>query len=141
MMISEMKKLISISSALGSLFVATTAFAQNAVNFTLQQPNQGIAANTDLGTIIRNILTIVFSIAVLLVLFYLILGAFEWITSGGEKEGVGKARGKIINALIGLAILALAFLIVRIAGQLVNVNVFNLSLPALGPAPTPGVNH
>jgi len=35
---------------------------------------------------------------------YLLLGAFDWIMSGGEKEKLQKAQQKIINAIIGLLI-------------------------------------
>jgi len=35
---------------------------------------------------------------------YLLLGAFDWITSGGEKEKLTKAQQKITNAIIGLLI-------------------------------------
>lgn len=94
--------------------------------------NTGVSPSASLSLIISQIFTLIFSVAILIVLFFIILGAFEWITSGGEKEAVGKARGRIINALIGLAILALAFLIANIAGSILNINVFNLQLPHLG---------
>jgi len=35
---------------------------------------------------------------------YMLLGAFDWIMSGGEKEKLQKAQQKIINAIIGLLI-------------------------------------
>ena len=54
-----------------------------------------------------------------------------WIKEGGDKEAVGKARGRILNALIGLVILGVAFVIVRVAGVIVGVDFTNLVLPAL----------
>ncbi len=36
---------------------------------------------------------------------YLLLGALDWITSGGEKEKLAKAQGKMTNAVIGLFLL------------------------------------
>ena len=77
-------------------------------------PKQGYS---NLGEFVSNFLTLVFGVGVLLVLVMLIWGAFEWITSGGDKEAVGKARSKIINALIGMAVLAIAFALARVAGQ------------------------
>lgn len=130
---SDMKKTAIVLSSVTGFFASfAQALAQNPeVTIQIKQPEQGIRGNTDLGVIISNVMTVIFTGAILLVLFYLVIGAFEWITSGGEKEAVGKARGKIINALIGLAILALAFLIARVAGNIVNVDIFNLTLPAL----------
>lgn len=129
---SDMKKTaIVLSSVTGFFASAVQALAQEPEKIQITPPKQGIAGNTELGVIISNAMTIIFTGAILLVLFYLVIGAFEWITSGGEKESVGKARGKIINALIGLAILALAFLIARVAGNIVNIDIFNLTLPTL----------
>jgi cytochrome bd-type quinol oxidase subunit 2 len=46
-----------------------------------------------------------FIIAGLIALLYLLLGALAWITSGGNKESVDKAREKIQAAVIGLIVL------------------------------------
>ena len=111
------------------LTLASTAFAQ--INLTPGRPSQGINPGTDPRVIITNAITIVFVVAVLAVLVYLIWGAFEWITSGGEKESVKKAQGKITNALIGLAVLALAFIIARVVGAVLGIDFGNLTLPRL----------
>lgn len=98
----------------------------------ISPPNVGVNPGASLSLIIGQVFTLIFSVAILVVLFFIIYGAFQWITSGGEKEAVGKARDRIINALIGLAVLALAFLIANIAGSILSINVFNLQLPHLG---------
>jgi hypothetical protein len=64
------------------------------------------------------ILAIIFSIASLIFLFMIVFGAVQWITSGGDKEKIAGARGRIVNAIIGLAILGLAFLIANIIGTI-----------------------
>lgn len=46
-----------------------------------------------------------FVIAALAALLFLLTGAFSWITSGGNKESVEKAREKIQQAIIGLVII------------------------------------
>lgn len=46
-----------------------------------------------------------FIIAGLIALLYLLLGALSWITSGGNKESVDKAREKIQAALVGLILI------------------------------------
>ena len=85
---------------------------------------------TDIGAFVQNVLLLLFSIAIILVLFMLVWGAFEWITSGGDKEAVGKARGRIINALIGLAVLAIAFALTRLAGQFLGFDITqNIPIP------------
>lgn len=94
--------------------------------------NVGLAANTGLGVILANAIKIVLAIALIAVLFMLVFGAFEWIISGGEKEKVGNARNRITHALIGLAILGLAFVILTIVGNIVGVNILgDITIPTL----------
>lgn len=90
-----------------------------------------------LGSFITNTLTISFAVAILVVLVMLIWGAFEWITSGGDKETVGKARGRIVNALIGLAVLAIAYALARVAAQFLGFDIGNIEIPK-PPATGPG---
>ena len=52
-----------------------------------------------------------FVLAGLAALIFLLLGAFAWITSGGNKENVEKARDKIVNALAGVVIIVLVVVI------------------------------
>lgn len=94
--------------------------------------NSGISADTSLGTLVINALKIIYIIASLAVLFMLVFGAFQWITSGGDKEAVQKARSRITNALIGLAILALALFITVLVSSVLNINILNLDkIPTL----------
>lgn len=51
------------------------------------------------------IINIVLVIAALVALTYLLWGAFDFISSGGNAENVGKARDKIVRALLGIFIL------------------------------------
>lgn len=124
-----MKKVAATIASLGFLTTAVSAFAQ--VNINIIPPKEGINPTVPLGSVISNIITIIFAIAALIVLFMLVIGAFQWITSGGEKDAVGKARSRITHALIGLAILALAFLITTVIGQILGINVLNQTLPKL----------
>lgn len=59
-----------------------------------------------------------FIVAGLVALIYLLLGALSWITSGGNKENVDKAREKIQAALIGVILL---FVVLAIVGVVENV--------------------
>lgn len=134
-----MKKLLSASStALVYLLHTPITLAQAPartqapdVNIVVQPPERGINVQTDVGTIISNGISIIFVVAILAVLFMLVTGGFNWIMSGGDKDAIGKARARILNALIGLVILAVAFVLARVAGQIVNIDVFNLSIPRL----------
>lgn len=66
---------------------------------------------TTLGRIIGfgfNLLLVVASIAVI---FYMLWGAFEYITSSGDSAKADKARQKMVNAALGIIILIGAFTI------------------------------
>lgn len=120
-----MKKIAGCVSILGFLSSATAALAD--VPLTITPPPQGY---TKLGEFISNVLNLAFIVAVLAVLAMLVWGAFEWITSGGEKEAVGKARNKILNALIGLAVLAVTFALATIAAQFLGFpSITQFSIP------------
>ncbi len=76
------------------------------VNETITKPDFLPAWNQlSLGNILGWALRLVFVGAGLIVLFNLILGALEWIQSGGDKEKVEKARKRITTAVTGLVIL------------------------------------
>lgn len=64
------------------------------------------------------IIRLFFVVAGLVALIYLMLGAMGWITSGGSKEGVDKAREKIQAALIGLILIFVVLSIVGVFEQL-----------------------
>ena len=97
-----------------------------AADINIAPPLQGYS---DLGKFISNVVQLSFIVAVLAVLVMLVWGAFEWITSGGDKDAVSKARNRIINALIGLAVLAVAFAIFKVAGQFLGFDTTNFTVP------------
>ena len=49
----------------------------------------------------------IFAILMVIAVIYLILGAYQFVTGGGEPEKVNEARKKLLYAIIGIA-LALA---------------------------------
>ena len=67
---------------------------------------------TDVGTIISGAIGAAFIIAGILVFAYLVWGGIQWITAGGDKANLEAARGRISNALVGMAIIAAAYAII-----------------------------
>jgi Type IV secretion system pilin len=67
---------------------------------TGETPNAGFAR------IVGNILEVVMIISLLLLLYFLVIGAIEWITAAGDKGKIEAARNKMTNAFIGIIILA-----------------------------------
>src|SRR3989344_4338508 len=122
-----MKKLAAVSTLITYFSAALSTFAQQ---INILKPSKGYS---DLGEFINNAITLIFIVAVIAVLIMLVWGAMQWIFSGGEKEAVASARGRIINALIGLAILAVAAAVAQLAGQFVGFNLFGtFTIPGPG---------
>jgi hypothetical protein len=67
---------------------------------------------------------IIYIFAAIIFLFMVIFSAVQWITSGGDKEAVSKARSRLTYAIIGITLLALSFFIARIVGQVTGFNFF-----------------
>jgi amino acid transporter len=88
-------------------------------------------SNFNLATILSFLVRLFFTIAALAALLYLLLGAFSWITSGGEKEKVSKAQEKIQAAVIGVVLIVGVLAIVVTLEQLVfrNAICFGITCP------------
>jgi hypothetical protein len=61
---------------------------------------------------IKTVLTIVFSIVGALSLLFITIGGFRYVLSQGDPQAVGKAKGTILYALIGLIVAITAVAIV-----------------------------
>ncbi|MBQ6449469.1 hypothetical protein IJJ08_01020 [bacterium] len=108
-------KFILLESILGGFLIALArpcvpiAGAQSSVAFSLApavSPAGSIAVETNSQTLLSRIITLVIVVAALLALYNLIMGAIDYINSGGDKSKTEEARGRIIAAVIGLLVLA-----------------------------------
>ena len=80
-------------------------------------PIQNSLANGDpieaLGKVIGVGINLFITAAGLFLLVYLLWGAFDWITSSGEKEKIQKAQNKMTYALVGIV---LVFIVISVFG-------------------------
>lgn len=65
-----------------------------------------------LGGILTFVIRLFFVIAGLAALFYLLLGALAWVTSGGSKDAVEGAQKKIIAAVVGVVLIVVVLSII-----------------------------
>ncbi len=87
----------------------------------LQRDPTGAGA---LSQFLSNLIALIFAIATIVLVLMIIWGAFDWLISEGDKEKISGAQKKIINALIGFVLLAIAFAILRIFGQFTGFTFF-----------------
>ncbi len=116
-----MKKLLSIPAVASFLLFVPQAFAvgtpctkDDVLCASVGQTHGTIYAGTPIGAIITFLVAFIIILAVLAALFFIVLGAFQWITSGGDKAKVDAARNHIIAAIIGLVVIALSFVIINV---------------------------
>jgi len=79
----------------------------------------------------------VINLGAIMVLLYFILGAVEWITSGGDKNKLENARNKMLHAILGLVILVSSFVVIGfVSGGLFaeNFDILNLQFFTPGDA-------
>jgi len=53
---------------------------------------------------------------------YLIIGGFRYVTSGGNAEAIEGAKATILNAIIGLIIIFISFLLVNYILTAMGIN-------------------
>src|SRR3989344_4610663 len=72
-----------------------------------------------LGDLLTFAIRAFFVIAGLAALFYLLLGALAWVTSGGDKDAVTAAREKIQAAVIGMILIVAVLAIIWTMEQVI----------------------
>lgn len=63
-------------------------------------------------------------------LFYLVINAWRWLAAGGDSGTIAEARQGIINAIIGITILASIFAIANLIAPIIGLSNDNCSFPA-----------
>lgn len=77
-----------------------------------------------IGQFLSNLIALIYSLAAVALIFMLLWGAFDWITSEGDKEKLSKAQQKIINAIIGIILFGVAFAVIQVLGQFTGFQFF-----------------
>lgn len=100
---------ISLALLLVMPLAAAAQFRSPTAAGTDPLPGQSTATE-----IILRIIQILLAIAGLVAVIFLIIGGFRYITAGGNEETAESAKKTITNAIIGIVIIILAFVIVRV---------------------------
>lgn len=91
------------------------AYAQQVV------PSIGlVSTNTTLGGFFGTIVSWALYAGGFIAVIFLIYGGILYITAGGDAEKATQGRTAIVNAIIGIIIIALALVLVQWAGGLAN---------------------
>src|SRR3989338_6473758 len=117
--IQKVANVISIFLVFALALVPLLAGAQ------FSAPSGGPIGNVSSVTgLIGRFIQILLADAGLIAVIFLIIGGFRYITAGGNEETAEEAKKTVTNAIIGIVIVILAFVIVRvISNALINQEV------------------
>jgi hypothetical protein len=77
----------------------------------------GITTETSLTGFILRVINIALALAGLIAVLFLIIGGFRYITAGGNSEASESAKKIILNAVIGIIVVILSFVVVRVVSN------------------------
>lgn len=77
------------------------------------QPLRPTNGNFDLFSLAATVLNFVILIAAILAIFYLIWAGIQYITASTDDEKAKKARAGIYNAVIGIVVIVLSYVIIQ----------------------------
>ncbi len=75
------------------------------------------------GQLVSDVLLVLVSLAGALALFFIVLAGFKFATSSGDEKKLASAKGTLTYAIIGIAVIVLAFVIVRILQYFLQSNI------------------
>jgi len=75
------------------------------------------SAQEALGAVITNIVQFLLLIVGIIAFVMFVVAGFQYLTAGGNEETVEKARTTMINTIIGIVVIAIAYIIVRFIGD------------------------
>lgn len=100
-------------------------------NPALRETIQGKSGIEFFQDLIPNLVGLAFVIGALIFFFIMVIGAIQWITSGGDKTAIEGARGKIANALVGFVILLSLFALLKVIENFFGIDILKLDIGPL----------
>jgi hypothetical protein len=111
-------------SALTTNGITNPAISKN-LGGNPDESNSGATFSSYFVTVWRAMITI----GALASLFNLVTGALEWITAGGEQTKVQHSRQRILEGIVGFAILAGSFAIIQVLGNIFGYDMLHITFP------------
>ncbi len=113
------------------LLLIPTAYAQTDPIGTIQAPASIVTGPSDIYKIFNSVVNLLVVVAGIWFLVQIILAGFNYITGAGDSNKTGEAMKKITDSVIGLVVVAAAFIITYIAGALFFGTSFNILQPTI----------
>lgn len=112
---------LSLSTQVHALNLCPTGFGNICSN----------ADSNSVQNVLATVINWIFVAVTIIALLYLIWGGFKWIISAGDKAKVQEAQQHIINALIGLIVVFLSYVILNIVLAFFGTSLSSIQFPHL----------
>lgn len=76
---------------------------------------------TSIADVVNQVLPIVYGVSGLGLFVFLIYAGFTWLLSSGDPDKLRKAQDTMLNAVIGLGIVLLAYFATRVIGGILGL--------------------
>lgn len=93
-------------------------------------PNCNVATLKGIEAIFRLILNIVIRLGGVVVFIFLIIGGFKYLTAGGDPKKAESAKNTITYAILGLALLILAWFVLQFIKVFTGIDVTIFKMPS-----------
>lgn len=93
----------------------------------LTQATDAAEAFKAFATVISNVIGVLTVVAGLWFGFQLIIGAYAWMSSGGDKAQLEGARNRITHAFLGLIIVVASIAVIGVFGKFLGWNILDFS--------------
>jgi hypothetical protein len=82
----------------------------------------GVTAVNNLEAFISNLIGVLTLVGGLMFIFYFVMGGLNWITAGGEKGKIDKARNQMVEGVIGMIVIVISYGVIGIVGAFLGLN-------------------
>ncbi len=90
------------------------------------QPGSGIEGSTSaVEKLISNVLVVFTIVGGIAFALYFLLGGLNWITAGGDKGKIDKAKGMMTNGAIGIIVITVSYAITFIISKALGLDILN----------------
>lgn len=100
---------------LGTIDPVTDAYSKGSTTET--------GAITNLELFLSNLIGFLTTLAAIFFIIYFFMGAFGWVTSGGDKGKTEKAREQITQGVLGLVLIIAAYAIIGLIGSIIGLDI------------------
>jgi len=84
---------------------------------------------TEIFDVVGKIIGLLAPAAAIAFLVMLIIGAYQFITAGGDPKGAAQARATLTYAVIGVVLVVAAWFILKLIGDITGANVTTVTFP------------